>query len=97
MVGLIIGVLVVGLALILLKVVPVLLGIVLIVGGLVAVLAIGDRLDRLRQRGHHDPAGSFDAGRGAVATPSTFAMPSVSASSRYDDVTGDPPTPGPRN
>jgi hypothetical protein len=47
----VLAVVAVGLGLILVKAVPVLAGIVLIVGGLVAVLAIGERRDRPRQRG----------------------------------------------
>lgn len=85
MVILILGVLAVGTALIVLSVVPVLPGIGLLILGLVGALALGNHLDRDR-RGMRDHAASFDADRGVMASATTFAIPSLSASSREDDL-----------
>lgn len=88
MVALLVAVLVAGTLLIVLSIVDVLPGIALLVVGLVAALAVGDRLDRDR-RGPRDQAASFDAGRGSVPTASTLTMPSVASGSRYDDMAAD--------
>jgi hypothetical protein len=68
MVVAVIAVLIVGLGLIILKVVPILVGIALTVIGLLAVAAIGDRRDRGRQRGTPDMTRRLDVDRGIVPT-----------------------------
>ena len=62
----ILAVMVVGLGLILIKAVSILVGIVLIIAGLVAVLAIGDRRDRPRQRGIGEAASRLDPNRAVI-------------------------------
>ncbi len=53
-----------GVAVIGIGVVTPLPGIALIVLGLMAAVVVGERLDRGRQRGAHDPAAHFDPNRG---------------------------------
>jgi hypothetical protein len=60
------AVMAVGLGLILIKAVPILVGIALIIVGLVAVLAIGDRRDRARQRGIGEAASRLDPNRALI-------------------------------
>ncbi len=62
----ILAVMAVGLGLILIKAVPILVGVVLIIVGLVAVLTIGDRRDRARQRGIGDAASRLDPNRAVI-------------------------------
>ena len=64
----VLAVLLVSVALIALKVVPVLVGIVLMVAALFGVLAIGQRRDGPRQRGYADPGAKLDAHRGVLPT-----------------------------
>jgi hypothetical protein len=64
----VLAVLAVGLGLILAKAVPVLAGIVLMVVGLVAVLAIGERRDRSRQRGVGHAMRRLDHRRAVIPT-----------------------------
>ena len=62
----VLGLLAVCLLLIVAKVVPVVAGIALMVVGLFAVVGIGERRDRSRQRGLGDPSRRLDPNRGAV-------------------------------
>ncbi|HEX5395817.1 MAG TPA: hypothetical protein VFX74_01880 [Candidatus Limnocylindria bacterium] len=48
------------------QVVSLLAGLALIVVALLASVAIGERLDRSRQRSHHDAAAHFDVNRGEL-------------------------------
>ena len=62
----VLAVVVIGLGLIVIKAVPILGGIALTVVGLVAVLAIGERRDRLRQRGIGGGMSRLDPNRAAL-------------------------------
>jgi hypothetical protein len=64
----VLAVLIVGLSLIILKVVPILVGIALTVIGLFVVAAVVDRRDRGRQRGLRDLSRRLDVDRGIVPT-----------------------------
>jgi len=64
MVWLILGITAVVVLLMALKFVPLILGFVLIVIGLLASVAFGERIDRRRRSATHNPAGHFDANRG---------------------------------
>jgi len=62
----ILGVLAVGLALVLLKIVTIPIAAGLVVAGMFGVVAVGERRDRSRQRGVRDPGRHLDAQRGLL-------------------------------
>ena len=62
----VLAVLAVGLGLILMKAVPIVLGTILVVVGLVVVLAIGERRDRPRQRSFGDRMSRLDPNRAVL-------------------------------
>jgi hypothetical protein len=64
----VVAVLLVGIALVILKIVPVIPAIALVFIGLFAVVAIGERRDRGRQRGTPDVMRRLDVDRGIVPT-----------------------------
>jgi hypothetical protein len=64
----VVAVLLVGIALVILKIVPVIPAIALVLIGLFAVVAIGSRRDRGRQRGIPDLTRRLDVDRGIVPT-----------------------------
>lgn len=64
----VLAVVIVGLGLIVIKAVPVVVGIALIVVSLFTVVAIGERRDRLRQRGIVDPSSRLDHRRAVIPT-----------------------------
>lgn len=61
---LILAVLALAVVLVILDVLSWLGAMVLVLVGLMAAVVVGERLDRSRQRGPHDPAASFDRNRG---------------------------------
>jgi hypothetical protein len=65
-VGAIIGVLLISLLLAIFKVVSIPVATVVVIVGLFMVVAIGNRRDRARHRGRHDPGRRLDGNRSAL-------------------------------
>jgi hypothetical protein len=84
MVNAVLTVLLVCIALIGAKIVPVLAGVVLMVFGLITVVAMAERRDRARQRGIHDPSQRLDANRASI--PASLELAPGDQLDTYADV-----------